>query len=140
MAEIIDQILLDDQTQPKKQRHVGFGEEVTKTNNRQNRIENRDFVALDPEQSRLRSELAIDGIDYQLVRSESATRTLNTFDLVEATTALACASGNVRLVVQLKREIGKLWEDVSISAIQGAVQRQPARFIPLAVRSSAAPN
>jgi hypothetical protein len=38
---------------------VGFGEEVTKTNNRQNRIENRDFVALDPEQSRLRSELAI---------------------------------------------------------------------------------
>ena len=92
---------------------VGFGEEVTKTNNRQNRIENRDFVALDPEQSRLRSELAIDGIDYQLVRSESVTRTLNTFDLVEATTALACASGKVRLVVQLKREIGKLWEDVS---------------------------
>ena len=42
---------------------VGFGEEVTKTNNRQNRIENRDFVSLDPEQSRIRSELAIDGID-----------------------------------------------------------------------------
>src|SRR5437763_8643185 len=71
---------------------AGFGEEVTKTNNRQNRIENRDFVALDPEQSRLRSELAIDGIDYQLVRSESVTRTSNSFDLVEAITALACAS------------------------------------------------
>ncbi|MDN5941283.1 MAG: AIPR family protein [Nitrospira sp.] len=92
---------------------VGFGEEVTKTNNRQNRIENRDFVSLDPEQSRVRSELAIDGVDYQLVRSESVTRTANSFDLVDATTALACASGKVRLVVQLKREIGKLWEDVS---------------------------
>lgn len=92
---------------------VSFGEEVTKTNNRQNRIENRDFVALDPEQSRLKSELAIDGVDYQLVRSESVVRTANSFDLFEATTALACTSGKVGLVVQLKREIGKLWEDVS---------------------------
>lgn len=92
---------------------IGFGEEVTKANNRQNRIENRDFVSLDPEQSRLRSELAIDGVDYQLVRSEATTRTANSFDLLEATTAAACASGNVRLVVQLKREIGKLWEDVA---------------------------
>lgn len=92
---------------------VRFGEEVTKTNNRQNRIENRDFVSLDPEQSRVRSELVIDGIDYQLVRSESVARTPNSFDLVDATTALACASKKIRLVVQLKREIGKLWEDVS---------------------------
>ena len=92
---------------------VGFGEEVTKTNNRQNRIENRDFVSLDPEQSRIRSELAIDGIDYQVVRAETVTRSATSMDLVEATTALACASGKVRLAVQLKREIGRLWEDVS---------------------------
>lgn len=92
---------------------IGFGDEVTKTNNRQNRIENRDFVSLDPEQSRIRSELAIDGIDYQVVRAETVTRTSASLDLVEATTALACASGKVRLAVQLKREIGKLWEDTS---------------------------
>jgi AIPR protein len=90
-----------------------FGEEVTRTNNRQNRIENRDFVALDPEQGRIRTELAIDGVDYQLMRSEAVTRTESSFDLVEATTALACASGTVRLPVQLKREIGKLWDDIS---------------------------
>jgi hypothetical protein len=89
-----------------------FAEDVTRTNNRQNRIENRDFVALDPEQSRIRTELAIDGIDYQILRSESASRSDRAFDLVEATTALACASA-VRLAVQLKREIGKLWEDIS---------------------------
>lgn len=71
------------------------------------------WFSLDPEQSRLRSELSIDGIDYQVVRSEAVTRTPNSFDLVDATTALACSSGNVRLVVQLKREIGKLWEDLS---------------------------
>lgn len=90
-----------------------FAEEVTRTNNRQNRIDSRDFVTLDPEQSRIRTELAIDGIDYQFIRSDSVVRTDTSFDLVEATTALACASGTIRLPVQLKREIGRLWEDIS---------------------------
>lgn len=89
-----------------------FADDVTKTNNRQNRIENRDFVTLDPEQNRIRTELAIDGIDYQIMRADSILRSETAFDLVEATTALACASGTIRLPVQLKREIGKLWEDI----------------------------
>jgi len=37
---------------------MGSRREITKTNNRQNRIENRDFVSLDPEQARIRNELA----------------------------------------------------------------------------------
>ena len=89
-----------------------FGEAVTKTNNRQNRIENRDFVALDPEQSRIRTELALENVEYHVLREEAATRTDSAFDLVESTTALSCASGNVQTVVQLKREIGKLWENI----------------------------
>lgn len=91
---------------------MSFADEVTKANNRQNRIENRDFVTLDPEQNRIRTELAIDGIDYQLMRADSIIRSDTAFDLIEATTALACASGNIRHTVQLKREIGKLWEDI----------------------------
>ncbi len=89
-----------------------FGVNVTKTNNRQNRIENRDFVTLDPEQNRIRTELAIDSIEYNLARTETATKGPYALDLVDSTTALACASGNVSLVVQLKREIGKLWENL----------------------------
>ncbi len=92
-----------------------FADNVTKTNNRQNRIENRDFVTLDPEQSRIRTELAIDGIDYQLTRTDSVIRSESACDLIEATTALACSSGTIRLPVQLKREIGKLWDDISKS-------------------------
>lgn len=92
-----------------------FGEDVTKTNNRQNRIENRDFVSLDPEQKRIKIELAIDGVEYHLVRSEMMSTTEKSFDLVESTTALACASIKVHLVVQLKREIGKLWENLNKS-------------------------
>jgi hypothetical protein len=89
-----------------------FGKNITKNNNKQNKIENRDFVALDPEQNRIQTELAIDGIKYHVMRSESVSREEDAFDLVESTTALACASGNIGLVVQLKREIGKLWENI----------------------------
>ncbi len=91
---------------------VDFGENITKANNRQNRIENRDFVSLDPEQIRLQNELAIDGIQYHLLRSEAATRSEASTDLIESTTALACAACDSGMAVQLKREIGKLWEDL----------------------------
>lgn len=90
-----------------------LGTTITKTNNRQNRIDNRDFVTLDPEQSRLRAELGVDGVTYNVIRSESVSRTDKSFDLVEATTSLACVSCKPALFVQLKREIGKLWEDIN---------------------------
>jgi hypothetical protein len=89
-----------------------FGENITKTNNRQNRIENRDFVSLDPEQARLQTELAIDGIQYHLLRTEATTRSESSTDLTESTTALACAIGDSAMAVQLKRELGKLWENL----------------------------
>lgn len=89
-----------------------FGEAVTRTNNRQNKIEARDFVSLDHRQHLLRRELAVDGIDYQVTRIESFVRSERSFDFVEGVTALACASSNVRIIVQLKREISKLWDDL----------------------------
>lgn len=89
-----------------------FGESITKSNNRQNRIENRDFVSQDPEQARIQTELAIDGIQYHLLRTEGTTRSENSTDLTESTTALACATGDSAMAVQLKREIGKLWENI----------------------------
>jgi hypothetical protein len=89
-----------------------FGSDVTRANNRQNRIENRDFVSQDPEQMRIRTELSIDGVEYNLVRSDSFTSTQSSFDLSEATAALACASGKTNLAVQAKREIGKYFENL----------------------------
>lgn len=90
-----------------------FGSYVTKNNNRQNRIENRDFVSLDDQQIRLRTELAIDGIEYCIVRSELFKPTESSFDLIEATTALACVSKQSSLAVQAKREIGKFYENLN---------------------------
>ena len=47
------------------------------------------------------------------MRAETFAGSANAFDLVESTTSLACAHGKVNLVVQLKREIGKLWDDIT---------------------------
>ncbi|MDM0083160.1 AIPR family protein [Variovorax sp. J31P179] len=90
-----------------------FASEVTRYTNTQNAIEKRDFVALDPEQERIRQELHIEGIDYAYKSGSSSGSTAKRFDLVEATVALACTHSDVSLAVQAKREIGKLWEDLS---------------------------
>lgn len=90
----------------------GFGNEVTRTNNLQNRVEPRDFVAQDPEQKRLRQEMAIEGIDYQFVRSDDAVPTPTACELVEVTTALACATGESSHAVQIKTGIGRFFGDL----------------------------
>jgi hypothetical protein len=92
-----------------------FGKDVTRANNRQNRIENRDFVSQDPEQVRLKTELAIEGIEYSIVRSDLFKSSDKAFDLNEATVALACASGNSNLSTQAKGAIGKFYEDLNSS-------------------------
>jgi hypothetical protein len=90
-----------------------FSSEVTRCTNTQNAIEKRDFVALDPEQERIRQELSIEGVEYAYKAGTAAGTGGNRFDLTEATVALACADPDVGLAVQAKREIGKLWEDIT---------------------------
>jgi hypothetical protein len=89
-----------------------FGSEVTRTNNLQNRVESRDFVAQDPEQKRLRQEMAIEGIDYQFVRSDDAVPTATACELMEVTTALACATGESSHAVLIKTGIGRFFGDL----------------------------
>ena len=90
-----------------------FGTEITRFTNTQNSIEKRDFVALDAQQERLRQELAIEGVNYLYKSGGAKLDPKASFDLLEATLALSCASTDVSLAVQAKREIGKLWEDIT---------------------------
>jgi hypothetical protein len=91
---------------------VNFGTEVTRANNRQNKIENRDFVSQDPEQIRIQSELRMEGIDYSIMRSETFSASDTTFDVDEALVSLACASGNCSIVTQVKGGVGKIYENL----------------------------
>lgn len=91
-----------------------FAIAVTRATNTQNRIERRDFVSLDPEQERLRSELYLDsGKIYAIKTGEPDPQPESGCSVTEATVALACASEDTNLAVQAKREIGRLWEDIS---------------------------
>lgn len=90
-----------------------FGLAVTRNTNTQNSVEKRDFVALDPEQERIRQELKFDGIEYSYKSGSLKGDIKNSFDLTDATVALACNSEDVGLSVQAKREISRLWDDIS---------------------------
>jgi hypothetical protein len=86
-----------------------------------------DFAALDPNQERLRQELAITGITYHYRPSaEARTRRDDAFTLEEAAVALACLAfsakttqelqqhprpvNSVDLAVTAKKEVGRLWD------------------------------
>lgn len=90
-----------------------FGKEITKNNNTQNRIDRRDFVALDENQERIKNELLLESVSYVYKSGESLPPGMDGFDLVEATIALACSNQNYNYAVQAKREIGRLWDDIS---------------------------
>jgi hypothetical protein len=90
----------------------GFDALITRSNNTQNRIEKRDFVALDVEQERIRNELQLDGVVYVYKSGETLGRGQVGFDLSEATVARACAQEDIAHAIQAKREISKLWEDL----------------------------
>lgn len=108
----LDQVLVGAKVISLENAPPEFGSHVTRTNNRQNRIENRDFVAQDANQKRIQTELAIEGVEYNIVRSDSFQASENAFDLYEATIALACTTSNSAFAVQSKKEIGKFFENI----------------------------
>lgn len=86
---------------------------VTRNTNTQNKIEKRDFVSLDPEQERLKDELNLSGIKYLYKSGETPINIENSLDVTEATIARACFIDGIDMAIQAKREIGKLWDDIS---------------------------
>lgn len=105
--------------------------QITRARNYQTAVRGVDFAALDPQQERLRQELAVVGVTYFYRPSaEAKVRNDNAFSLEEAAVALACLSlpiqssievqrirargqttqNAVEYVVAAKKEIGRLWE------------------------------
>ncbi|MFF5178519.1 AIPR family protein [Micromonospora sp. NPDC000316] len=89
-----------------------FANSVTRATNTQNRIGGRDFLSLDPEQARLRSEFGIEGLEYVYRSGEADPEPAKGCSVVEATIALACAQPEVGLSTQAKREISRLWDAI----------------------------
>ncbi|MGP5582335.1 AIPR family protein [Glutamicibacter arilaitensis] len=90
-----------------------FGNRVTRATNTQNRIGGRDFVGLDPEQTRLRDEFAVDGLIYAVRNGEPDPEDLVGCSFDDAVVAIACSSTDVNLATQAKREVSKLYLDTT---------------------------
>jgi hypothetical protein len=107
-----------------------FGVELTRAANTQNRIESKDFVAQDPQQQRLQTELYLENNKRYAYRSgDQAPAPDEGLTFEEAAVALACAHPDLGNCVQAKREVSKLWEDITkapykvlFNAGTGAVQ------------------
>jgi hypothetical protein len=88
-----------------------FGNAVTRATNTQNTVESRDFVALDPMQTRLRQDFALTlGKRYAIKRGEAEPTGDDGCSVVEAADALACAQADPSYAVTAKSKRGQLLE------------------------------
>jgi hypothetical protein len=91
-----------------------FGNRITVASNTQNKIEKRDFVTLDSEQKRIRTELLLTNINYHYKRTDEVVPyDENNCTLEEGTVAIACSMPTTTYAVTAKREIGRLWDDIT---------------------------
>ena len=89
------------------------GRTITRASNTQNRIDARNFVALDPVQDRIRSELLLDGVSYEFREGEPTEGGTSSFDFIDAIVTLACASAEISYVALAKGYIGGLYSDIT---------------------------
>ena len=88
------------------------GLRITKNTNTQNRVEVRDFVALDPFQKELEGNLKVKGREYFFRTGEIPAIIDESITLEQATIALACRISTDYMVLA-KSGISKLWDDTS---------------------------
>jgi hypothetical protein len=61
-----------------------LGKRITRASNTQNKIDARNFVALDSEQERIRTELLIEKVNYEYREGEPLDSTVDGFEFIEA--------------------------------------------------------
>lgn len=87
---------------------LGFTDVVTIATNKQNKVEEKDFLTLDPDQNRIKVELLAQGVQYVFRSGEVVVDPSRGFNVTEAMVALACACSDVGNAVLAKRNIGLL--------------------------------
>lgn len=87
---------------------LGFTDVITVATNRQNKVEEKDFLALDQNQNRIKIELISKGIQYVFRSGEIVIDKSVGFDVTEAMLSLACSNSEVGNAVLAKRNIGLL--------------------------------
>lgn len=113
MIQIIDLSSVDPETTT----------QITRLSNTQNRIENKDFAALDPEQDRLRTELTFIHYSYLYKSGDKITNLERQISFDEAIVALACLNTDISYTVIAKGNVGALSEDIKKTPYKALVNR-----------------
>ena len=96
-----------------------FSVNVTRNTNTQNRVERRDFVALDPIQESIREDFVMTlGVVPSFKRGDLIPSPEAGCSIEEAAIALACAYPSPELVARIKQNLDLLWETGSTGAYQ----------------------
>jgi len=79
----------------------------------QNKIDGKDFAALDPEQERLKTELSFSGVQYLYKTGAIVEDPTRQISLDEAIIAQACSMDELSIVATVKRNIGALTDNIN---------------------------
>lgn len=118
MIQIVDLSNIDPET----------ATQITRLSNTQNRIENKDFASLDPEQDRIRTELSFSHYSYLYKSGDSITNPDNQISFDEAIVALACLNKEVSYTVTAKSNVGALSEDITKTPYKALVNPSTNSF------------
>jgi len=85
---------------------------ITRYTNTQNRIEGKDFAALDPEQERLKKGFKLLGIDYFYKSGARVEDDKHQISFDEALVGQACFIDDLSIVSMVKRNVGALTDNI----------------------------
>lgn len=119
MIQIIDLSSVDTET----------ATQITRLSNTQNRIENKDFAALDPEQERLRKDLAFSHYSYLYKSGDKITNLEKQISFDEAIVALACLNADISYTVIAKGNVGALSEDITKTPYKALMNRSTNSYV-----------
>lgn len=119
MIQIIDLSSVDTET----------ATQITRLSNTQNRIENKDFAALDPEQERLRKDLAFSHYSYLYKSGDKITNLEKQISFDEAIVALACLNADISYTVIAKGNVGALSEDITKTPYKALMNRSTNSYL-----------
>jgi hypothetical protein len=93
--------------------NANISNQITKFSNTQNRIESKDFAALDPNQERLSMDFAVLGLRYIYRTGAKLDDEKLQFAIDEAIVCQACNLDDVTYTAMAKSNVGKLTDDIS---------------------------
>ncbi|MFI1996062.1 AIPR family protein [Actinoplanes sp. NPDC020271] len=106
-----------------------FAKQATQATNRQNRVEARDFIALDPVQAAILEEMRAElGLDYSVRRGELEPQPDTGCSVVEAACALACAHSDSQYAARIATTLDVLWERGSRGIYDVLFRPQPGVY------------